>query len=190
MQASSTGDIQISDSRRIRVWPPRRGDRSNPAVTVERPSARQLGIMVWGAIAYDSRSPLVRIQSTMTGQRYLDNLDNVLRPVGISYLQGLPNAIFLQDIARPHSARICRHALQGMQMLPWPPYSPDLLPIEHVWDVIGRRLQTLPLPLSEDELWQMVEREWRAIPQDTIRTLIDSMPRRVSSCIAVRCGPT
>ncbi|UYV72787.1 hypothetical protein LAZ67_10000711 [Cordylochernes scorpioides] len=32
----------------------------------------------------------------------------------------------------------------------------------------------------------MVEREWRAIPQDAIRTLIDSLPRRVAACIAVR----
>ncbi|KFM76878.1 Transposable element Tc1 transposase, partial [Stegodyphus mimosarum] len=144
-----------SDSRRIRVWR-RCGDRSNPAVTVERLTARQRGIMVWGAIAYDSRSPLVRIQDTMTAQGYLDN---VVRPVAIPDLQRLPNAIFQQDNARSHSARICQHALQGMQMLPWPPYSSDLSPIEHVWDVIGRRLQTLPLPRSEDELWQMVERE-------------------------------
>ncbi|UYV84548.1 hypothetical protein LAZ67_X002590, partial [Cordylochernes scorpioides] len=42
------------------------------------------------------------------------------------------------------------------------------------------------MPRSEDELWQMVEREWRAIPQDAIRTLIDSLPRRVAACIAVR----
>ncbi|KFM65024.1 Transposable element Tc1 transposase, partial [Stegodyphus mimosarum] len=92
--------------------------------------------------------------------------------------------------AQPHSARICQHALQGIQMLPWPPYSPDLSPIEHVCNVIGCRLQTLPPPRSEDELWQMIERESRAIPQDTIHTFIDSMPRRVSLCVAVRGGPT
>ncbi|KFM75199.1 Transposable element Tcb1 transposase, partial [Stegodyphus mimosarum] len=143
----------FSDSRYICVWL-RRGDRSNPVLTVERPTSRQRGIMVWGAIAYDSRSPLVRIQGTMTAQRYLDN---VLWPVAIPYLQGLPNASFQLYNARPQSsARICQHALQGIQMLPWPPYSPDLSPIEHVWDVIGRRLQTLPLPCSEDELWLIV----------------------------------
>ncbi|KFM57178.1 Transposable element Tcb1 transposase, partial [Stegodyphus mimosarum] len=143
--------------------------------------------MVWGAIAYDSRSSLVRIQGTMKAQRYLDN---VLQSVAIPYLQGLPNANFQQDNARPHSARICQHALRCIQMLPWLPYFPDLSAIEYVWDVIGRRLQTLPLPRSEDELWQMVEKEWRAIPQDAIRSLIDSMPRRVSSCIVVRGAPT
>ncbi|UYV64166.1 hypothetical protein LAZ67_2006860, partial [Cordylochernes scorpioides] len=171
-----------SDSRRVRVWR-RRGERSNPAAIVERPTVRQRGIMVWGAIAYDSRSPLLRIQGTMTAQRYVDD---VQRPVTLPYLQGVPNALYQQDNDRPHTARISQQALQDVQMLPWPPYSPDLSPIEHVWDIIGRRLHALPQPHSEDELWQMVEREWRAIPQDAIRTLIDSLPRRVAACIAVR----
>ncbi|UYV63858.1 hypothetical protein LAZ67_2005841, partial [Cordylochernes scorpioides] len=127
-----------SDSRRVRVWR-RRGERSNPAAIVERPTVRQRGIM------------------------------------------GVPNALYQQDNARPHTARISQQALQDVQMLPWPPYSPDLSPIEHVWDIIGRRLHALPQPRSEDELWQMVEREWRAIPQDAIRTLIDSLPRRVAA---------
>ncbi|UYV77577.1 SCD [Cordylochernes scorpioides] len=140
-----------SDSRRVRVWR-RRGERSNPAAIVERPTVRQRGIMVWGAIAYDSRSPLLRIQGTMTAQRYVDD---VLRPVTLPYLQGVPNALYQQDNARPHTARISQQALQDVQMLPWPPYSPDLSPIEYVWDIIGRRLHALPQPRSEDELWQM-----------------------------------
>ncbi|UYV85075.1 Transposase [Cordylochernes scorpioides] len=140
-----------SDSRRVRVWR-RRGERSNPAAIVERPTVRQRGIMVWGAIAYDSRSPLLRIQGTMTAQRYVDD---VLRPVTLPYLQGVPNTLYQQDNARPHTARISQQALQDVQMLPWPPYSPDLSPIEHVWDIIGRRLHALPQPRSEDELWQM-----------------------------------
>ncbi|UYV65606.1 hypothetical protein LAZ67_3004832 [Cordylochernes scorpioides] len=140
-----------SDSRRVRVWR-RRGERSNPAAIVERPTVRQRGIMVWGAIAYDSRSPLLRIKGTMTAQRYVDD---VLRPVTLPYLQGVPNALYQQDNARPHTARISQQALQDVQMLPWPPYSPDLSPIEHVWDIIGRRLHALPQPRSEDELWQM-----------------------------------
>ncbi|UYV66571.1 hypothetical protein LAZ67_4002132 [Cordylochernes scorpioides] len=88
----------------------------------------------------------------MTAQRYVDD---VLRPMTLPYLQGVPNALYQQDNARPHTARISQQALQDVQMLPWPPYSPDLSPIEHVWDIIGRRLHALPQPRSEDELWQM-----------------------------------
>ncbi|UYV82321.1 hypothetical protein LAZ67_21001699 [Cordylochernes scorpioides] len=140
-----------SDSRRVRVWR-QLGERSNPAAIVERPTVRQRGIMVWGAIAYDSRSPLLRIQGTMTAQRYVDD---VLRPVTLPYLQGVPNALYQQNNARPHTARISQQVLQDVQMLPWPPYSPDLSPIEHVWDIIGRRLHAFAQPRSEDELWQM-----------------------------------
>ncbi|UYV68828.1 hypothetical protein LAZ67_6001129 [Cordylochernes scorpioides] len=91
-------------------------------------------------------------RGTMTAQRYVDD---VLRPVTLPYLQGVPNALYQQDNARPHTARISQQALQDVQMLPWPPYSPDLSPIEHVWDIIGRRLHALPQPRSEDELWKM-----------------------------------
>ncbi|UYV73751.1 USP2 [Cordylochernes scorpioides] len=103
-----------SDSRRVRVWR-RRGERSNPAAIVT----------------------LLRIQGTMTAQRYVDD---VLRPVTLPYLQGVPNALYQQDNARLHTARISQQALQDVQMLPWPPYSPDLSPIEHVWDIIGRHV--------------------------------------------------
>ncbi|UYV70475.1 hypothetical protein LAZ67_7003182 [Cordylochernes scorpioides] len=103
-----------SDSRCVRVWR-RRGERSNPAAIVERPTVRQRGIMVWGAIAYDSRSPLLRIQGTMTAQRYVDD---VLRPVTLPYLQGVSNALYQQDNVRPHTARISQQALQDVQMLP------------------------------------------------------------------------
>ncbi|UYV79128.1 hypothetical protein LAZ67_17001194 [Cordylochernes scorpioides] len=121
-------DSLNGDSRRVRVWR-RRGERSNPAAIVERPTVRLRGILVWGAIAYDSWSPLLRIQGTMTAQRYVDD---VLRPVILPYLQGVPNALYQQDNARPHTARISQQALQDVQMLPWPPYSPDLSLIEHV----------------------------------------------------------
>ncbi|GFT21615.1 transposable element Tcb1 transposase [Trichonephila clavipes] len=110
--------------------------------------------------------------------------------VAIPYLQELPNAIFQQDNAHSYTARISQKTLRGVQLLPWPAYSPDLSSIEHVWDVIGHSFQTLPLLRTNDQLWQMVEREWRTIPQGTIHTLIDSVPRLVSSCIAARGGST
>ncbi|UYV70226.1 hypothetical protein LAZ67_7002240 [Cordylochernes scorpioides] len=97
----------------------------------------------------DSDSKMISLKGTMTAQRYVDD---VLGPVTLPYLQGVPNALYQQDNARPHTARISQQALQDVQMLPWPPYSPDLSPIEHI---IGRRLHALPQPRSEDELWQM-----------------------------------
>ncbi|GFU73895.1 transposable element Tcb1 transposase [Trichonephila clavipes] len=61
------------------------------------------GIMVWGGIGYDPRTPLVRIAVTLNSQRYISEM---LEPVVLPYLQGLVTAIFQQDNARPHMARI------------------------------------------------------------------------------------
>ncbi|GFW63138.1 DDE_3 domain-containing protein [Trichonephila clavipes] len=85
--------------------------------------------MVWGAIAYDSRSTLIVMRGNLTGQRYVND---ILRPHVGPFLNGFPGAIFQQDNARPHTARVAQDILRHFQTLPWPARSPDLSPVEHV----------------------------------------------------------
>ncbi|KFM63297.1 Transposable element Tcb1 transposase, partial [Stegodyphus mimosarum] len=113
--------------------------------------------MVWGAIAYHRRSQLLRIVGNLNSNRYIRE---VLQPEAVPFLQSLPGAVFQQDNARPHTARIVKSffAAQQVQLLPWPACSPDMSPIEHVWDVIGRRLARDPRPVaSADELWLYIK---------------------------------
>ncbi|GFW59785.1 uncharacterized protein TNCV_4718761 [Trichonephila clavipes] len=58
--------------------------------------------MVWGAIAYNTRPPLVLIRDTMTAQWYVHD---ILQPLVLPFMQRLPGAIFQQDNAWPHTAR-------------------------------------------------------------------------------------
>ncbi|GFV04044.1 DDE_3 domain-containing protein [Trichonephila clavipes] len=76
-----------------------------PPHTVLGHTARTAGVMVWGAIAYDSRSTLIVMRGTLTGQRYVDD---ILRPHVGPFLNGLPGAFFQQDNARPHTARVAQ----------------------------------------------------------------------------------
>ncbi|GFT09709.1 transposable element Tcb1 transposase [Trichonephila clavipes] len=89
---------------RVRVWR-RPGERYNFPHTVLRHTAHTAGVMVWGAIAYDSRSTLIVMRGTLTGQRYVED---ILRPHVGPFLNGLPGAIFQQDNARPHTASFSR----------------------------------------------------------------------------------
>ncbi|GFX08903.1 transposable element Tcb2 transposase [Trichonephila clavipes] len=73
--------------------------------------------MVWEAIAYDNRSTLIVMRGTLTGQRYVDD---ILRSHVGRYLNGFPVAIFEQDNARPHTARVAQDILRHFQTLPWP----------------------------------------------------------------------
>ncbi|GFW44717.1 transposable element Tcb2 transposase [Trichonephila clavipes] len=69
----------------------------------------------------------------------------------------------------------------------WPARYPDLNPIEHVWEFLGKRLaaRTLP-PVTFRELRWALQDEWAAMPQQLIDTLILCMGRRCETCLAVR----
>ncbi|GFY15370.1 HTH_Tnp_Tc3_2 domain-containing protein [Trichonephila clavipes] len=76
---------------------------------------------------------------------------------------------------------------EDIERMDWPARSPDLNPIEHVWDFLGRRLaaRTLP-PVTIRELRFALQDEWAAMPQQLIDTLILSMGRRCETRLAVR----
>lgn len=167
-----------------------RGERNNMQYAVERHTAITPGVMVWGAICHGSRSPLIFIQGNLNANRYVTD---VLGPVALPYLRGLDNPIFQQDNARPHTARftLAYLAQEHVNLLPWPARSPDISPIEHVWDIIGKKIGYLPHPPDNlNDLRVRVQEAWDEISQIEINHLIDSMPRRVNECVRNRGGPT
>ncbi|GFX12508.1 transposable element Tcb1 transposase [Trichonephila clavipes] len=92
----------------IRVWR-HRGERMLNSYVMHHHTAPAPGIMVWGGIEYHSHTPLVRIAGTLNSQHYISE---VLEPVVLPYFQDLATAIFQQDNARPHMARIGQKVLR------------------------------------------------------------------------------
>ncbi|CDQ65359.1 unnamed protein product [Oncorhynchus mykiss] len=86
--------------------------------------------------------------------------------------------MFQHDNAQPHVARICSQLLkdENVPVFPWSAYSPDMLPIDPVWDALGRR--RVPFPVNIQQLHIGIEEEWDNIPQATINSLIISMRRK------------
>ncbi|GFX08755.1 uncharacterized protein TNCV_4227751 [Trichonephila clavipes] len=84
---------------------------------------------------------------------------------------------------------VLRHTARtaGVMTLPWPARSPDLSPVEHVWDQLKRQM---PSCHSVHDLELTVQNLWAHLPQDNIRCLINSMPDRVVVCIDAGGGPT
>ncbi|GFV68470.1 DDE_3 domain-containing protein [Trichonephila clavipes] len=77
------------------------------------------------------------MRGTLTGQRYVDD---ILRSDVGPFLNGIPGAIFQQDNARPHTARVVQDFLRHFQTLPWLARSPYWSPVEHVWDQLKRQM--------------------------------------------------
>ncbi|GFW45193.1 transposable element Tcb2 transposase [Trichonephila clavipes] len=103
--------------------------------------------MVWGGISIGGRTDLHIIRNgTLTGRRYADEM---LRPHVIPYAEAIGDSfVFQDDNTRPHRARLVESMLEAetIQRMEWPAYSPDLNPIEHVWDRLGRRIAARPRP--------------------------------------------
>ena len=148
-------------------------------------------MMVWGGITATGRTPLYIIHGNLTALRYRDE---IIRPFVLPFLQAHGrNITFQQDNARPHVARVMLNFLthNNVQTLPWPAVSPDLSPIEHLWDEMERRLRRLPnQPVTLLELKRALVQIWNAIPQVTLTNLVRSMRNRCAECIAANGGHT
>ncbi|GBN05440.1 Transposable element Tc3 transposase [Araneus ventricosus] len=166
-----------SDSRRTFIWRAP-GTRYHQENTIERPRYGGAGWFVWGGIILGFRTDLHVQSVTMTGHIYRD----VILEQHVRLFRGAMGAefLFMDDNARPHRANIADECLQSEDItrMDWPASSPDLNPIEHVWDMLGRRIAARqPPPTCLPELRRALLDECCNIPQDQIDNLILSMPR-------------
>ena len=131
--------------------------------------------MVWGPISYNLRSHLVFLQGKVNSARYIAQIVN---RVLLSFIWQEGDVLFQQD-----NAVVMQHALCDVQQLPWPARSPDLSPIEHMWDIMRREFTLFPEPATTiAELREWVQDAWHNLLQDGIRHLYDYLHARICTC--------
>ncbi|GFV31193.1 transposable element Tcb2 transposase [Trichonephila clavipes] len=176
-----------SDSHRILIWR-ERGSRNHPSNIIERDRYGGRGVLVWAGIMLGSRTDLhIFDAGSVNGTRYCNE---ILLPY-VRLFRGAMGVqfLFMDDNAPCHRTVAAEQLLESedIERMDWPARSPDLNPIEHVWDFLGKRLaaRTLP-PVTIRELRLALQDEWAAMPQQLIDTLILSMSRRCETRLAVR----
>ncbi|GFU72206.1 transposable element Tc3 transposase [Trichonephila clavipes] len=176
-----------SDSHRILIWR-ERGSRNHPSNIIERDRYGGRGVLVWGGIMLGSRTDLhIFDAGSVNGTRYCNE---ILLPYVRLFRGAMGLQFHFMDDNAPCQRTVAAEQLlesEDIERMDWPARSPDLSPIEHVWDFLGRRLaaRTLP-PVTIRELRLALQHEWAAMPQQLIDTLILSMGRRCETCLAVR----
>ncbi|GFY23603.1 transposable element Tcb1 transposase [Trichonephila clavipes] len=76
-----------------------------------------------------------------------------------------------------------------IELLPWPARSLDLSPIKNMWSMVTQQSTHITHPTTTpDQLWQLVEAAWSAVPQEHIQSLFESMLRRVAAVISNNGG--
>jgi transposase len=142
------------------------------------------GVMVWGCMAASGVGRLVFIDDILTAAKYLVILQENLNASALEL--GLKRSwIFQQDNDPKHTAKIVKAYLDKKyknRVLPWPAQSPDLNPIEHLWDELGRRLRKHKITNKAD-LKEKILDEWSKIPPEVTKKLVDSMTRRLAMVV-------
>ena len=150
-------------------------------------------VIVWGCTSHDFQLDLVTIQGNLTGDQYIRN---VLQPVVVPHFdnhQLATRPVYMDDNTRPHRSRAVTAYLQSKSVtsVHWPAMSPDLNPIAHIWDMLGRRSQARVPPLQNiRQLEAALHREWHKLSQQDIRRLTGEMSPRVEAVIQARAGYT
>ena len=132
---------------------------------------------MWAGISDDRKTELVHVPGNLRAVRYRDE---ILQP-HLMHVIDRQRELFQQENVRSHTGRLSMDYLEqnSIIVLPWPSKSPDLNPIELLWDHLDKRVQQRQSPPQTlHQLCQMLQQEWRTIPRNNIRELIESMPRR------------
>lgn len=150
--------------------------------TVKFPSS----IMVWGAIRGDGSRFIVRCGKNVDSREYQ-------RILGIAMPHiYTPSHAFQQDGAPAHRSASTKKFLheENIRLLePWPAQSPDLSLIENVWSFLKSKIYERK-PTNIEDLWACAVEEWNSIPREQIRSLYQTIPKRLQQVISASGGHT
>ncbi|GFV67213.1 transposable element Tc3 transposase [Trichonephila clavipes] len=123
---------------------------------------------------------------SVTAQRYRDE---VLEPYVCLFRGAVgPDFIFMDANAPCHREVLIDDFLEteNIQRMSWPANSPNLNPIEHVWDMFERQIAALShLPSSVTELKRALQEAWNRLSPQLIYHLIASMVNHCAASLAV-----
>ena len=137
-------------------------------------------VMIWGGFSSKGKTSLVFIETTIDSIKYQEILRRNLIPFGSHFHSN--DYIFQQDNAPCHASRSTIEWLEnkGIDVMSWPPYSPDLNPIENLWGYLSRKVYEDGKQYSTvRELKDSLIKAWNEIPLSYLQNLVNSMPSRL-----------
>ncbi len=129
----------------------------------------------------------------LNSARYHSILVHHAVPGGLKLLG--KNFVFQEDNAPVHTAKANRKYLESkaalgiLRTMYWPPQSPDLNPIEQIWELL-KSMVNKNSRSSKDTLWRSVQEVWQKISPSVLKKYIDTMPKRLLAVIEASGGHT
>lgn len=151
-------------------------------------------VTLWGMFCWETLGPVVHVDDTLTQNSYINVLADHVHPFMNSVFPD-GSGYFQQDSTTCCTSDSVQEWFEEhddeFKELTWPPDSPDLNPMEQLWDVLDKQIRSMNAsPLTSlEELKNLLQASWSQIPQDTFRGLVESMPLRVKEVLQSRGGP-
>ncbi len=150
--------------------------------------------MVWGIFSWCHFWTLSTNWASINATAYLSIVADHVHPF-MTTVYPSSDGYFQQDNAHCHKAQIIsdwflEHDNEFI-FLKWPPQSPDLNPIEHLWDVVEREIRIMDVQLTNlQKLCDVIMSIWTKISEECFQHLVESMPQIIKTVLKAKVGPT
>lgn len=152
------------------------------------PNVQQGGAsqMLWGCMSFYAYGPLTAVEGHIDAPKYLKLLQDIVKPE-LDASASLNRVLtFQQDNAKPHTRPIIMEYFQswGYETLDWPPQSPDLSPIENIWNIMKMKMKAMrPRPRSKAAMRNAMLDIWDNLEDKVRQDLILTFRKRCEDCV-------
>ncbi len=152
------------------------------------------GVMVWGIFSWHTLGLLVPIEYRLNTTVYLSIFAVHVHPF-MTTVYTSSDGYFQQDNAPRYKAQIISDWFlehdNEFTLLKWPPQSPDLNPIEQLWDVVEREIHIMDVQTTNlQQLCDAIMSIWTKISEECFQHLVESMPQRIKAVLKAKGDST
>jgi transposase len=188
--------ILWSDETMVKAYPNGeiifyRSRRDRPDIVSPYVQQGGSGQMLWGCMSFHAYGPLHAVDGHMNGETYLTLLKNVVKLEMDASRLANRVLVFQQDNAKPHKAGPVMDFLDnwGYEVIDWPPQSPDLSPIENIWNVMKMKMKALPTrPRTKATMRNAMMDIWDDLDDNMRKELVGGFRKRLRDCVKNKGG--
>ena len=189
-----TDETWVTGGRHRRQWVTRKvGEELHPDCVLAKVQRRK-GWMFWGCFAGGNKGPSLFWEKEWGSIDQKGYSERII-PLIDGWIRMNPELLLMQDHAPSHAGKVTRQELleRRIRLIEWPPFSPDLNPIETVWNWMKNWIEEQYGPEANftwDQLREVVTAAWEAVPRWKLLDLLESMPQRCADVIQAGGGHT